>query len=798
MSTIDTDRKLRKSGRRIRLKSFRQRVSFSRKLLRRNYRVYDDYGDNNEDGSTTSSSDETMTEESTETVTPVFQNDIFDIPRPLSNSTSFSSSYSFTENDKRELREFFSQAKNMSQRRVLKAFVNKAKGRMITSVKNNNKKSLRVVSSLNELQSAVLNEGYRLEDIDISQIYSTEKIESSASNTMSPLLSQSASSSALIDHEVLKLIAHRYNTGSKPGHRDPSDTAKLALSIEGGGMRGSVSAGMAACIAVLGMSDAFDEIYGSSAGSVIGSYMVSRQMNIDVYTEVLPSAKSKFVSKLRLLRSLAHSILINKVEKTEEIIEAPEPAMNISFVLDGILDPLNGLRPLDMECFQHNDLQQKLKVVSSAVVNDQMETVSFSSQDMDFYDDRIRKATFNGERHGLFACLQASMTVPGATGPPVRLNRPVYRTDASESNLDSEDENCACFDAFCFEPLPYRSAVENGNTHVLVLRTRPEKCLIKTKPGFYEKQVAPLYFDQHGFPQVSKYFEQGGQQYRYLEDVLTLEEAKRSLSEKVPVPPTKILYGDANANSGPSATMVEKDKDPSTWKRAHMLPITVPSHKKELPTLENGQEDVLRAVRDGFSAAFDVLAPLVSELQNLDITGDKVAELVFPTKVLSEKEVMKQQIIFQGDYIENPSLLQQQDQEDGEYSILDDSEASSSSELLKMNKRKQIRMWLKKLLAIRRKRRTTGRRQQKSPNNIVNDEDHTHSDKEEEEDDDTTLSTTISYDPSSEDITTSLELMEDSEALYLLNCLPGIQDDKFLPILSGLRTSAGITQEDSD
>jgi hypothetical protein len=479
--------------------------------------------------------------------------------------------------------------------------------------------------------------------------------------------------------------------------------------------------------------------------------------------------------------------LINKVEKTEEIIDAPEPAMNISFVLDGILDPVNGLRPLDMECFQHNDLQQKLKVVSSAVVNDKMETVSFSSQDMDFYDDRIKKATFNGERHGLFACLQASMTVPGATGPPVRLNRPVYRTDASKSNLDPGDENCACFDAFCFEPLPYRSAVENGNTHVLVLRTRPEKCLIKTKPGFYEKQVAPLYFDQHGLPQVSKYFEQGGQQYRYLEDVLTLEEAKRSLSEKVPVPPTKILYGDTYA----SATIVEKDKDPSTWKKAHMLPITVPSHKKELPTLENGQEDVLRAVRDGFSAAFDVLAPLVSELQNLDLTGDKVAELVFPTKVLSEKEVMKQQIIFQGDYIENPSLLQQE-QEDDEYSILDDSEATSSSELLKMNKRKQIRMWMKKLLAIRRKRRRTRRRQQKSPNKIVDDgENHTHTVKEEEE---TTLSTTISYDPSSEDITTSLELMEDSEALYLLNCLPGIQDDKFLPILSGLRTSAGITQ----
>jgi patatin-like phospholipase/acyl hydrolase len=42
----------------------------------------------------------------------------------------------------------------------------------------------------------------------------------------------------------------------------------------GGGMRGAVSAGMAAAIAGLGLTDAFDVIYGSSAGSVIGAYMV--------------------------------------------------------------------------------------------------------------------------------------------------------------------------------------------------------------------------------------------------------------------------------------------------------------------------------------------------------------------------------------------------------------------------------------------------------------------------------------------------------------------------------------------
>jgi hypothetical protein len=34
-------------------------------------------------------------------------------------------------------------------------------------------------------------------------------------------------------HEVVQLIAQRYHTQSKPGQRDPKDTAKLALSLEG-------------------------------------------------------------------------------------------------------------------------------------------------------------------------------------------------------------------------------------------------------------------------------------------------------------------------------------------------------------------------------------------------------------------------------------------------------------------------------------------------------------------------------------------------------------------------------------
>ena len=67
-------------------------------------------------------------------------------------------------------------------------------------------------------------------------------------------------------HEVLRLVQERARSGSRPGHRD--DQYRIALSIEGGGMRGTVSAGMALALHESGLVSAFDAVYGSSAGAI--------------------------------------------------------------------------------------------------------------------------------------------------------------------------------------------------------------------------------------------------------------------------------------------------------------------------------------------------------------------------------------------------------------------------------------------------------------------------------------------------------------------------------------------------
>jgi len=65
--------------------------------------------------------------------------------------------------------------------------------------------------------------------------------------------------------------------------------------------------------------------------------MVSRQMCIDVYTEVLIAAKKKFVSKTRLVSYIAGGLVDRAVNQTI-FTKDSSPAMNVSFVLDGIMN----------------------------------------------------------------------------------------------------------------------------------------------------------------------------------------------------------------------------------------------------------------------------------------------------------------------------------------------------------------------------------------------------------------------------------------------------------------------------
>src|SRR2546428_9514494 len=65
---------------------------------------------------------------------------------------------------------------------------------------------------------------------------------------------------------VRDLIAARARSRSRPKHRDDPHT--LALCIEGGAMRGVVSAGMVVAVEQLRLFDGLDRGYGSSGGAL--------------------------------------------------------------------------------------------------------------------------------------------------------------------------------------------------------------------------------------------------------------------------------------------------------------------------------------------------------------------------------------------------------------------------------------------------------------------------------------------------------------------------------------------------
>ena len=384
----------------------------------------------------------------------------------------------------------------------------------------------------------------------------------------------------------------------------------------------------------------------------------SRQMCMDVYVDILPAAKRTFVCAKRMLGGLAVTALdwgLSKVPpSSSSSASSPRrrlgsrittPGMNISFVLDGIMHDTHGIRPLDIRSFQTNNEQQPLRVASSYVdpTTGQLRTQCFGTRHFadSSHPDYVRRA--DGKREGLYACLEASMTVPGATGPPV----PLW--------TNRNNQTSHFFDAFCFEPLPYRSAVAEGATHALVLCSRPEGFQPKTTPGVYERGIAPIYFRSHGLPQVARFFERGGQQYIYAEDLLTLAEGQQDDTSAggrgVHVPPPELLYG-IPRDAATQRLVEQRDQ----WQRAHLLPVQVPRGTPELPTLEQERNSVADAVRSGFAAAFDLLAPAVGLDTTDELSGAAVAELVFPPDAVLDEFVLDYQLRVTGDDIRTTTV----------------------------------------------------------------------------------------------------------------------------------------------
>jgi predicted patatin/cPLA2 family phospholipase len=214
----------------------------------------------------------------------------------------------------------------------------------------------------------------------------------------------------MTDHPVAAVLRERAHAGSQPGERD--DPHCVAIVLEGGGMRGVVSAAMAGAIERLGLTPCFDLVVGSSAGAINGAALLAGSAGEATAAYCGPLASRSFVNPLRLLRG--------------------KPVIDVNDVLDHVA---------------RIDAAGHERVTGSAAALHCVATDVESGRPVDLCGMRTERE--------LWDAILASSRMPWAGGPPVEIDGRRY------------------LDGGMGSPVPVAEALAAGATHVLVLQTRP-------------------------------------------------------------------------------------------------------------------------------------------------------------------------------------------------------------------------------------------------------------------------------------------------------------------------------------
>lgn len=213
--------------------------------------------------------------------------------------------------------------------------------------------------------------------------------------------------------QVLRAILDRAGSGSKPGQR--ADGLRIALAIEGGGMRGTVSAGMALALAERGLLPAFDAVYGSSAGAITGAWLVS--------------------SRPEGMRGWASPVYARTLIRWSALLRG-KPVTDVRTLIEVLYTTEH---PMDFE-----------SVLASEVPLHPLATDAITGAASD-----LRPLMSDPAR--LRLALRASASLPFLAGPPVTLDGRRF------------------YDAGVAESIPLRTPLAQGATHVVVLRSRPPR-----------------------------------------------------------------------------------------------------------------------------------------------------------------------------------------------------------------------------------------------------------------------------------------------------------------------------------
>jgi predicted patatin/cPLA2 family phospholipase len=195
--------------------------------------------------------------------------------------------------------------------------------------------------------------------------------------------------------------------------RERPPGARVALVVEGGGMRGSVSGGMVLALDELGLGRSFDAAYGSSAGSLNAMWLLSGRVREGIATWVDPALVRALIGRRRILRGRP---VVDVTGLVEERYERISPGL-----YGAVLASPSELHPIatDADSGTAVDLHRAI-----------------------------------ADEHSLRLALRATAALPLLAGAPVEL------------------AGRRLIDAGLSAAIPFRAALADGATHVLVLRSR--------------------------------------------------------------------------------------------------------------------------------------------------------------------------------------------------------------------------------------------------------------------------------------------------------------------------------------
>jgi predicted patatin/cPLA2 family phospholipase len=214
-----------------------------------------------------------------------------------------------------------------------------------------------------------------------------------------------------LSHPVVDVLRRRAASASAPGSR--RDPYRVALVLEGGGMRGVVSAGMAAALERLGLTAGFDLVVGSSAGAINGGALLAGVARPCAAAYYGPFASRSFVNPARVLWG--------------------RPVMSVDYVL--------GYNAGELDAERHD------RAVASPIELHCVAVDVATAAATDLSGMRTRRE--------LWDAILASSRMPWAGGPPVTFRDRRF------------------VDGGLAAPIPVGEALAAGATHVLALQTRP-------------------------------------------------------------------------------------------------------------------------------------------------------------------------------------------------------------------------------------------------------------------------------------------------------------------------------------